>query len=120
MANKLIRWIYGDSSTSPSLGSLESLVTGPLDMEIIDRDTMEITLENTGGTGSVKITAGLSNDGITEDAAIGDVISGITSGSTTLPLANPGGQYRYMLLTITETAAAATTARCDITGVQNA
>lgn len=102
------RGVFGDGSASIAMSASSTIVSPPIDLTKCVRSKSSIKIVVASGT--VKVSASISRDGINDLYSLGDLATGLSAGTTTINLSSLAQYGHFLTLTLTETAAAAASA----------
>ena len=102
------RGVFGDGGVSIAMTAGGTIVSPPIDLThaIRARSSLRVVV----GSGTVKLSASVSRDGINDLYSLGDLQTGMTAGSYTINMGSLAQYGHFVTFTITETAAAAAAA----------
>lgn len=103
----VMRHAIGDSSAGISVAASGTQTSNPIDMQQIDRATAIIRIKVTG-TGTAKISAQGSRNGVDDLYSLGDLVTGmvVATGTYSYALSSLAVGFPFLTLTATETGAA--------------
>lgn len=102
------RGVFGDGSAAIAMTASSTIVSPPIDLTKCVRAKSSLKIVVASGT--VKVSAAISRDGINDLYSLGDIATGLTTGTTTINLSSLAQYGHFLTLTLTETAAAAASA----------
>lgn len=102
------RGVFGDGSAAIAMTASSTVVSPPIDLTKCVRAKSSLKIVVASGT--VKVSAAISRDGINNLYSLGDIATGLTTGTTTINLSSLAQYGHFLTLTLTETAAAAASA----------
>lgn len=99
------RAVIGDGAANIAMTASSSIVSPPIDLTRCVRGKSSIKVIVASGT--VKVSASVSRDGINDLFSLGDLQTGMTAGTYSFALGSLAQYGHFLTLTVTETAAAA-------------
>jgi hypothetical protein len=99
------RAVFGDGAANVAMSASSAITSPPIDLTACVRDKSVLRVIVASGT--VKVSASVSRDGINEMYSLGDLQTGMTAGSYAINLSSLAQYGHFVTVTVTETAAAA-------------